>query len=364
MAESYYNERNIKNIQKIARLLDDLPFFCRQYFIGIENTTSTLTRLNYAYDLRLYFLYVCKYIYPQKTVQTLTLQDIEQISSGDIEGFLSYLSCYSKKDGSVETCNEKGKARKLSSVKSLYRYFFNRDKISVDNSSKVAAPKLHQKEIIRLDREEVTEMLEVSENGYGLTKRQMSYHEKAKKRDIAIITLFLGTGIRISELVGLNNEDFDLANLSFVVTRKGGNRMILYYSEEVASAVADYMDEKEKTIASYKQALKKKGVLLQTKYDEHALFLSSQGNRISVRAVECLVGKYAKIVTPTKNISPHKLRSTYGTNLYDETRDIYVVADVLGHKDVNTTKKHYANISDKVRREASTKVKLRKDPDE
>ena len=72
-----------------------------------------------------------------------------------------------------------------------------------------------------------------------------------------------------------------------------------------------------------------------------------------------MVKKYARQVTPNKKITPHKLRSTYGTNLYKETGDIYLVADVLGHKDVNTTRKHYAAIDEDRRRQAATVVKLR-----
>ena len=86
-----------------------------------------------------------------------------------------------------------------------------------------------------------------------------------------------------------------------------------------------------------------------------------QSKRLTVRAVENLVKKYAAIVTPQKRISPHKLRSTYGTNLYRETGDIYLVADVLGHKDVNTTRKHYAAVSEDRRRLAAKVVKLRDD---
>ena len=95
--------------------------------------------------------------------------------------------------------------------------------------------------------------------------------------------------------------------------------------------------------------------------DEHALFLSLQKKRIGVRAVEKLVKKYASIAAPLKHITPHKLRSTFGTNLYRETGDIYVVAAVLGHKDVNTTRKHYAAIQEDIRRTAADKVKLRKE---
>ena len=93
--------------------------------------------------------------------------------------------------------------------------------------------------------------------------------------------------------------------------------------------------------------------------DKDALFLSLQIKRITVRAVENLVKKYATIAAPLKNISPHKLRSTYGTNLYHATGDIYMVADVLGHKDVNTTKKHYAAITEDRRKSAAKAVTLR-----
>ena len=82
---------------------------------------------------------------------------------------------------------------------------------------------------------------------------------------------------------------------------------------------------------------------------------------MSVRAVEKLIKKYASIVTPLKHITPHKLRSTFGTNLYKQTNDIYVVADVLGHKDVNTTRKHYAAMSDDIRKRAATVIRLRPD---
>jgi len=98
---------------------------------------------------------------------------------------------------------------------------------------------------------------------------------------------------------------------------------------------------------------------LQIPKEERALFISSQRKRMSVRSMEYLVKKYAKIATPLKKITPHKLRSTYGTNLYRETKDIYIVAEVLGHKDVNTTKKHYAAISEDVRKSVAGKVKLR-----
>ena len=344
--KNFYQSRNIKNLEKIEKLISDLPHFVAEYFLGIENQTSTLTRLNYAYDLRIFFHYISARCLKNKNVQEITLQDLEKITSTDIERFLSYLSAY-EFNGTVETCNERAKARKLSTIRAMFKYFFRKDKISVDNAAKVAMPKLHDKEIIRLEVNEIVDLLNCAENGLGMTGQQRAYHNKTKIRDVAILTLFLGTGIRISELVGLNNNDIDFTTNSFKVTRKGGNQTILYFSDEVAEALARYIayKEEEKDLPQ----------------DKNALFLSLQMKRISIRAVENLVQKYSKIVTPLKKISHHKLRSTYGTQLYRETQDIYVVADVLGHKDVNTTKKHYAAISEDIRRSVAGKVKLRDD---
>ena len=232
----------------------------------------------------------------------------------------------------------------------MFKHFFNKGLISVDNSAKVATPKLHEKPIIRLEQNEVYNILDTVESGTGLSPHQLAYHEKNKVRDSAILMLFLGTGIRISELVGLNNEDLNFDNNSFIVTRKGGNKSILYFDKDVAAALMRYIDQKDE---QQRQSLE----------DVNALFLSNKNKRITVRAVENLVQKYAKIVSPLKKISPHKLRSTYGTQLYKATGDIYIVADILGHKDVNTTRKHYAAISDDNRRSVVGKVKLTK-PDE
>ena len=164
-----------------------------------------------------------------------------------------------------------------------------------------------------------------------------------------VALVFLGTGIRISECVGLNIDDFDFEQNAFVVTRKGGKEVILYLSDEVADALKDYLVERKEIEA--------------LPGHENAFFLSIQRRRITQRAVENMVKKYAAIAAPLKKkISPHKLRSTFGTNLYRETGDIYLVADVLGHSDVNTTRKHYAAIAEDHRRIAAQKTVLREEP--
>ncbi len=343
---NYFEKRKINCIKRMEAVIEELPYFCREFFIGIENNTSPLTRLNYAMDLRIFFDFLVKKVFINMTIEKFDLTDLEKVKSSDIEHYLSYLNSYTH-DGKALSCNEKAKQRKLASIRALYKYFFNKEKIISNTAAKVRSPKIHDKEIIRLEIDEVVSMINTVESGNGLSGRQKAYHENTKIRDVAIITLFLGTGIRISELVGLNVDDIFLDSNSFVVTRKGGNRTILYFTDEVKDALIAWLEKRTE--------------IKELDKEEKALFLSLRNKRISVRSVQILVEKYAKIVTPLKKITPHKLRSTFGTNLYQETGDIYVVADFLGHRDINTTKKHYAAMSDDLRRAAIKKVKLRDD---
>lgn len=346
MSNNYYLDRNRKNMRKLNELLADLPPFCSVFFIGIQDTTTPLTRLNYAVDLKIFFNYLVTYEthFYNRQVQSITIGDIDEINSQLIERYMAYLSYYDKEDGTVLTNGERGKLRKLSSLRAFFKYFFNKDMIKSNVASKVNSPKLHEKPIIRLEEQETAELMYSCDTLTGFSEHQKKYNENFKTRDNAIISLFLTTGIRVSECVGLNVDDINFNLNSFRVTRKGGNQVILYFGEETSEILRNYI--------SYRNSL-------QLPKEEQALFVSSQKKRMSVRSMEYLVKKYAKVATPLKKITPHKLRSTYGTNLYKETKDIYIVAEVLGHKDVNTTKKHYAAISDDTRKSVAGVVKLK-----
>lgn len=344
--QNYYKNRDAECLDKLRSLMRFLPGFCSRFFTAINSSTSALTRLNYATDLRVFFHFMTTELseFSNLLPTDLSLVDLERLTSDQLSQYIAYLESY-ELDGKRHSNGEKGKARKLSSVRSLLQFFFEANEITANVAQKVHPPKIHQKEIIRLEREEMENLLDGAETGDNLSPMQAAFHDKTKERDTAMLTLMLGTGIRVSELVGLNIEDFDFVSNAFTVTRKGGNRVILYFSEEVAEAMLVYLPLRRANT--------------DVPENEHAMFISLQNKRITVRAVENLVKKYAARAAPMKNISPHKLRSTYGTNLYRETKDIYIVAEVLGHKDVNTTKKHYAAISEDIRREAADKVSLR-----
>ena len=347
---TYASLREQKYNQKLRALLNELPDFCWDFFQGLEtNNRSALTRYEYALDLKLFFRYLCEEVprFSGRAPQSLTLPDMDTVEVRELEQFIDFIKFYVDEDGRYVENREKSKARKIACLRTFYKFFFRREKLRTNPASLLETPKLHDKAIVRLEANEVADLLDAVEGGSGLTERQKAYHSATALRDTAILTLFLGTGIRISELVGLNVNDLDFSANAFRITRKGGNQVILYFSDEVAEALKAYLAERNE--------------ITPLPGHENALFLSLQKRRITDRAVQNLVKKYSQSAVPLKKISPHKLRSTYGTMLYQETGDIYIVADVLGHKDVNTTKRHYADQTDVRRRQAARIVKLRED---
>ncbi|MBQ7061179.1 MAG: tyrosine-type recombinase/integrase [Clostridia bacterium] len=353
MSDDYSIERTRKYTLKLREVLKELPPACSEFFRGIEQTTSILTRYGYALDLRLFlkFLLGTELCEGAEKIGSIDYKILGAVTAEHIERFLEYIALYpdesdpNEEDPELISNGERGKARKLSSIRAFYKYLYKKGRISANPAALVDAPKLHERSIIRLEPDEVAKLLDLIDSGAGLTDAQKRFHNQTKVRDAAIVTLFLGTGMRISELVGLNMDDVDFMQNEVRIVRKGGNQDVLVFGSEVRRALLDYM-------------LRREGIRAEEGH-EKALFLSLQNKRITVRAVEQLVKKYAKLAAPLKKISPHKLRSTYGTTLYRETGDIYLVADVLGHMDVNTTRKHYAAISQDRRRTAAEVVKLR-----
>lgn len=345
--QTYHQTTSNQNTKKLRELLKTMPGFCKDFFRGIEPTTTPKTRIGYGYDIRTFFRFLLTEnpCFQDAEMSDIKLQDLDQLEPVDIEEYLEYLKYYTY-EGQVFTNDERGIHRKFASLRSFYAYYQKRHLLKNNPTVVVDMPKLHSREIIRLDPEEVNELLNLVEHGGDqLTGMKKVYYEKNKLRNIAIFTLFLGTGIRVSECVGLDVEDVDFKNNRIRIIRKGGKEEYIYFGSEVASALSKYIEEARSQI-------------IPAEGHEHALFYSIQRRRISVQAVENLVKDFTSQITTFKHITPHKLRSTYGTSLYKETGDIYLVAEVLGHNDVNTTRKHYAAMDDDKKRSAANAVTL------
>ena len=354
----YRHEVDAKRILQIREISRNLPQACGDFLRSIAITTSTLTRLAYAIDLNTFFqfLHQERLSFAEKPIPLLTDSDLANLTQSDLTAYTEYLTYYLKSDENhteperVLVNHDLAIKRKLCSIRSFYDYLFKNQRIPSNVTELVALPKIHEKPILRLNRNEMEKILSTAQSGDEMSKGQQRFQKLTAKRDFAMLSLFLGTGIRVSECVGINLNDVDMENNAVLVTRKGGNQVVLYFPPEVAEALADYMEERKDIEA--------------LPGHEDALFLSLQRKRITQRAVQNLVKKYASVAAPLKpRISPHKLRSTYATNLYHETGDIYLVADVLGHTSVDTTRKHYADMTDARRRMAAEHVHLPGDPE-
>ena len=343
---SYHEQEEMHNLDLIRGVCEDLPDYVRRFIRGVQQTTSPRTRLGYVRDIKLFFEYICEVYteHPCNNPKEVSLEILSTIDSFFVEDYLDYLQKY-QKNGRIYTNGKASIKRKLCTLSVFFGYLYKHDLIPANIFDKVDRPKIPDKAIIRMDPAETAEFLDTVEYGNHMSQRQLLYHEKTKVRDLAIMTLMLSTGIRISECVGLDLKDVDFKNTSIRVIRKGGKEAIIYFSDEAAEPLKEYIKHRKK--------------LNPAKGSENALFLSSHNTRINVRTIQNMVKKYSACSVPLKHITPHKLRSTYGTALYQETDDIYLVASVLGHNDVNTTKKHYADMENERKRLARNKVQLR-----
>ena len=287
---TYHEQTDMDNIRKLREVLKTLPAFAKDYFRAIEPTTSTKTRISYAYDIRIFFQFLISQnpSLAKIGIPNLNVSVLDQLKPIDIEEYMEYLKLYdSPNDQMTITNGERGLKRKISSLRSFYTYYYKRQAIETNPVQLVDMPKIHDKAIIRLDAGETAALLDYIEHcGDQLTGQRKAYYEKTKLRDLAIVTLLLGTGIRVSECVGLDVEDIDFRNNGIRLIRKGGSEMVVYFGPEVEKALKDYL-EARKAISPLEG-------------HEHALFYSTQRKRIGVQAVENLVKKYARAITTTK----------------------------------------------------------------
>ena len=342
--ETYRDEKNVRILEKINDITVDLPMFVRRFaneYLVTKNKAPR-TVLGYVGDIKVFFEYL------EKTmgipVMQIRIQTLGSLTADDIQDYLMYLMRYNRTDpNNQKTIRESNqassRARKLSSLRALYRYLIAHNHLEKNVAELVDMPKIEEKAITYLEKEEVRDVLQGAETGGSLTEAQFKFAKSSQMRDIAILTLLLNTGIRVSEMVGIDLQDIDWNERRIKIFRKGRKEQYVYFNDPVAETLQDYIDYERKTPSE----------------DMSALFISRKGQRISVRAVERLVKKYTASVVPMKRITPHKLRSTFATNLYEETGDIYVTSDALGHSSLETVKK-YTNLHDERRRKAAEAI--------
>ena len=245
---TYHDQTDLQNTLKLREVLQTLPVFARDYFRAMDATTTTKTRISYAYDIRIFFQFLIHSnpAFHDRTTADFTVDVLDQVQAVDIEEYMEYLKVYKDAGDDYVTNGERGLKRKISALRSFYAYYFRHEMIKTNPTVLIDMPKIHEKAIIRLDADEVARLLDYIEHcGDQLTGQKKAYYEKTKERDLAIVTLLLGTGVRVSECVGLDVEDVDFNNNAIKVTRKGGNEMFVYFGPEVEKALKQYLPVRE-----------------------------------------------------------------------------------------------------------------------
>ncbi len=308
--------------KKHTDILLEMPTVVQEfaaYKLGIQNC-SQATVLEYLFDLRTFFRFIVarrEGIDPESEeflaidVSELTLSFIGSIKTTEIYAFLQY-------SGTVRRNMWAAKARKLVSIRMLYRYLVTKTgQLTQNPAADIESPRRKQTLPKFLSLEESITLLETIKND------KEAHHVV---RDYAIVTLFLNCGMRVSELCGINLSDINREMTSLRVTGKGAKERIIYLNDACRAALADYLPRRMELEGT--RAVKEK-----------ALFLSGQGNRISVKTVQWMVYKYLDLAgLGDRKLSVHKLRHTAATLMYQTGEvDVRVLKDILGHEQLNTT---------------------------
>lgn len=330
---SYRAENDDRLDEKTFSICAELPSYVRAYLSSRKGSATAKTRLSYAYDLRHFFTWL-RDTTPallDKEPAQITAEDLRAVRGADIDDYVASLWASGNHYAGVH--------QKFCCLNAFFLYLIRKDYLDANPMEKAeritkdpskAAGAVH---VIKLQPKEIPQLLDTVDGSDGtatavLTERQRAALERTRVRDLALFTVLLGTGIRVSECIGLNISDLDLENCVMEVDRKGEKRQRIALSDEVIAALEDYLAERREI-----KPLRAE--------DENALFLSVQRRRMCIQSVEDLVRKYTALIGTREHITPHKLRKTYGTELYNETGDIFLVAQALGHADVNTTKRFY-----------------------
>lgn len=335
-------ERENEIIAECKELEAELPSFLKGYFMYLRGNVLPATRLSYLRDIHFFCRWLCEESgrVEAKLPAELKAADFDGIRGRDVNSFLDFCRHYEKETKNavyVYENHNRTLARKKSSISGLFRYLYRDELVSqniTDLFDPIKVPKPGEREIKALQDDEVMLMLDAVSTGAGLTKKELSFWEKTKYRDKAILILFLTYGLRLSELRELNISSFNFDRGEFKIYRKRGKESLMPINRSVEQVVTQYIE------------LERPGKDAVSPEYQDALFLSLQGKRMTDRQIRELVKKYTAIGMQSgrsAGYSPHKLRATAATSLIGRGNDIYDVQALLDHDNVTTTQLYAAH---------------------
>ncbi len=336
-------------ISKCEELQREMPSFMRGFFVYLKGNVLPSSRLAYLRDIRMF----CQYLIDDTDIshaedtRSISIDEFKNIKAVDINIFLDFCRNYIVETEASRIIFEntnKTLARKKSSLSVLFKQLYRDELLDeniTDGFDPIRVQKPGEREIKALQDNEVMIMLDAVSTGANLTDKERQYWKKTKRRDKAILILFLTYGLRLFELQQLNVSSFNFSRGEFKIFRKRDKEAIMPLNQSVSKVLIDYLENER----MYEEKIKPG--------DEDALFLSLQGRRITERAIRELVKKYSSIGMETSReggYSPHKLRATAATSLIGRGNSIFDVQALLDHEQVTTTQL-YANHKLNVKRD-------------
>lgn len=320
----------------------ELPKFLRGYFAYLKGNVLPMTRLAYLRDVRFFFGYLIAEtdLTVASKPSEIKLAELDMIKAVDVNIFIDFCRRYKVEDENSITIYEnsnKSLARKKSSISVLFKCLYRDELVAknlTDGLDPIRVPKPGEREIKALQDDEVMIMLDTVSNGTGLTKKEHEFWEKTKRRDKAILILFLTYGLRLSELQQLNVSSFNFNRGEFKIYRKRGKESIMPLNDSVTMVLREYLDLERMDEAKLKPE------------SRDALFISLQGKRMTERQIRELAKKYTSYGLKTSHsagYSPHKLRATAATSLIGRGNSIFDVQALLDHEQVTTTQLYAAH---------------------
>ena len=289
-------------------------------YVGTERGYSPKTLAAYAYDLGKFSQYLA--VEPSSSGEGV--QGIDQYT---VKAFMSQLAehGYKKANSAV------ARGRKLAVLKSFFKYLASVGKVKTDPTASIKMPKVKQKEPSYLTEQEYKKLLRT------VRKNATAYF---KERDMAIVTMLLGMGLRLSELTALDIGDVNFDDGSIKITRKGGKERLLPANDEVMISIQRYLKTREDRSL------------------QSPLFLSKRNRRISNASIWHLVKKYMRQAQIEKDkLSPHTLRHTFATMLLTQGENILTIKELLSHRNLRTTER-YLHINNEDLKDAVGKINL------
>lgn len=323
-------------VSKCEEIQNELPKFLKGFFAYLRGNVLPTTRLSYLNDIRFF----CRYLIEETdltsalNISDIKLEEFNKIKAVDVNVFIDYCRRYSvEKENEVVVYENSNKtlARKKSSLSVMFKQLY-RDELMkkniTDGFDPIKVPKAGEREIKALQDDEVMIMLDAVSTGTHLTDKERQYWNKTKKRDKAILILFLTYGLRLFELQQLNVSSFNFSRGEFKIYRKRDKEVSMPLNESVTEVVTDYIENERASDEAIDEV------------HRDALFLSLQGKRMTERQIRQLVKKYTSIGLSTSRsagYSPHKLRATAATSLIGRGNSIFDVQALLDHEQVTTT---------------------------